>query len=572
MRIKVSKSKNSESYFVIKDITKNGKRTTKVVEALGNRSDILKKHPNVDPYEWAKQYAQKLTDEDKKKKAKIIVRYDPNKQISINEKRSYNIGYLFLQSLYHQLRIDKLCKNISEKYNYSFDLNAILSRLIYMRVLDPRSKKGTFDHANDLLEQHEVQPQQIYRALDILAKESNKIEEAIYSNSLDVVDRNQQILFYDCTNFYFEIEDEEGIKKYGKSKENRPNPIVQMGLFMDGNGLPLSFSIHEGNQNEQPTLKPLERRIIRDFELSQFIVCTDAGLSSYENRLYNSFGNRGFITTQSVKQLKKHLKEWTLDPNGWMKVGSYGKHTEKINIDKIDLDKDQNTYYKERWINENNLEQRLIVTFSPKYKKYNQNIRQRQIDRAMKKIDNPSGLKKARPNDYKRFLKVSHATEEGEIADKMQVTLNQEAIDKEATYDGFYAVCTNVEGDPKEILEISHRRWEIEESFRILKSEMSSRPVYVRKDERIKAHFLTCFLSLLLYRILEKKLDEEFTCPEIIDTLRTMRVFEYPGEGYIPTYTRTALTDKLHETFGFRTDTEIVPQKRMKKILKETKK
>jgi transposase len=572
MRIKISRSKNSESYFLIKDIYKNGKRTTKVVEALGNREEIQRKYPDLDPLEWANGYAKKRTEEEKNESAKILAAYNPNKQIPKGTQRSFNIGYLFLQSIYHQLKLDQICHSISEKYNFSFDLNAILSRLIYMRILHPTSKKGTFERATELLETHSVESQHIYRALDVLADESNAIETSVYKNSQSLIDRNTSILYYDCTNFYFEIEESDGLRQYGMSKEHRPNPIVQMGLFMDGSGLPLAFVMNPGNQNEQPTLKPLEKRILKDFKLSRFVVCTDAGLSSHENRLYNSMGNRAFVTTQSIKKLKKHLKEWALDPTGWTSTNHAGGKKKTINLLDLDMEKDQQTYYKERWIHENGLEQRLVVTFSPKYKRYHQAIREKQVERALKKMDKPNQLGKKRANDPARFIHSTHVTPDGEVAEKVSHTLNQSQIQEEAIYDGFYGVCTNLECSVEEVVQINQRRWEIEETFRILKSEMRSRPVFVRKDTRIKAHFLTCFLSLLVYRILEKKLDEAFSCPSIIQTLKEMRVLEYAGEGYIPTYIRTDLTDRLHEVFGFRTDTEIIDQKRMKKILKQTKK
>lgn len=570
MRIKVSRSKNSESYFVIKDIYRDNRRTTKVVEALGSREDIQAKHPGIDPLEWAKGYAKKLSEAEKQKNAKIIAKFNPHQMIPKGKQRSFNVGYLFLQSIYHALKMHQICKQISEKHGFTYDLNMILSRLVYMRVLQPTSKKGTFESANDLLEPHAVAAQHIYRALDVLAAESDFIEEAVYKNSLEVVDRNTSILYYDCTNFYFETEEADGLKQYGVSKENRPNPIVQMGLFMDGSGLPLAFVIHAGNQNEQPTLKPLEKRIVKDFNLSKFVVCTDAGLSSHQNRLYNAMSNRAFVTTQSIKKLKKHLKEWALDPNGWRLSGKNGKQT--VNLNEMRHNQGNQTYYKERWINENGLEQRLLVTFSPKHKRYQQSIREKQIERAMKKMESADRLTKKRANDPARFITATHITPDGEIANDAKYTLDDEQINKEAIYDGFYGVCTNLESTADEIVQINHRRWEIEETFRILKSEMRARPVFVRNDARIKAHFLTCFLSLLVYRILEKKLDESFTCPEIIQTLRKMNMLEYPGEGYIPTYTRTDLTDRLHDIFGFRTDTEIVEQKKMKKIMKQTKK
>lgn len=578
MRIKKSVSKNSVSYSVIENVRDiNGKSTTKVVEALGNEHEIRRRYPGVDPEEWARAYAKKLTEEKKLKSETIIIKHDPQKFIPKGDKRSFNVGYLFLKSIYHQLKLDKICKEISDRHNFTYDLNKILALLIYMRVIHPTSKRGTLERADDLLEPHVVETQHIYRALDILAEESDTIEKTVYKNSTAIVERKTELLYYDCTNFYFEIEEEEGLKQYGMSKENRPNPIVQMGLFMDGSGLPLAFVIHPGNKNEQPTLKPLEKRILKDFHLSKFVVCTDAGLSSHENRMYNSMNERAFVTTQSIKKLKKHLKEWALDPSGWEMVGSTQKGTSKkrkqtINLNDLDLKKDNQVYHKERWINENGLEQKLVVTFSPKHKRYQAGIREKQIDRALKKVEDPSRIEKKRTNSPDRFIQSTHITKDGEIAGKSHYTINSALVDKEAKFDGFYGVCTNLESTPEEIVKINQRRWEIEETFRILKSEMRTRPVFLQKDRRIKAHFLVCFLSLLTYRLLEKKIDESATCCEIIQTLREMRVLKVTNEGYIPTYTRTDLTDKLHDAFGFRTDTEIVPINKMKNILKEAKK
>lgn len=570
MRIKKSISKNSVSYSVIENVRDvNGKSTTRVVESLGNEEEIRAKYPGVDPEEWARAYAKKLTEEKKKEKAPIIAKYHPHKKIDHQHRQSFNIGYLFLQSIYYQLGLSQTTKTIQERYKFQYDLNEILSKLIYMRVLHPTSKKNSFEQAKSLLEGIHCEPHQMYRALDILKKESDFIQEMAYKNSLKLVNRHTKILYYDCTNFYFEMEQEEGNKRYGLSKENRPNPIVQMGLFMDASGLPLAFSIFGRNENEQGSLKPLEKKILKDFELSEVVVCTDAGLSSEKNRIYNTLGNRGFITTQSVKKLKKHLKEWVLDPSGWhIKPGDQAIHLSEID----DSPNNKNTYFKERWIKEGDLEQRLLVTFSPKYKHYQQTIRERQIDRALKKVDKPSALKKKRTNDPTRFICVQHATNDGEIANKSNFSIDKAAIQKEAQYDGLYGICTNLESNPLELIRINQQRWEIEESFRMMKSELKSRPVYVRNDDRIEAHFLTCFLALLIYRILEQKLDDAFTCSNIIQSLRDMRMMELSGEGYIPLYERTDLTDKLHEEFAFRTDYEIVPTKNMKKILRQTKK
>ncbi|MFD1040125.1 transposase [Virgibacillus byunsanensis] len=443
MRIKKSVSKHSISYSVIENVRDiNGKSTTKVVEALGNEEQIRAKHPGVDPEEWAREYAKQLTEEKKKKSETVMVKYNPNKSIAKGKMRSFNVGYLFLESIYHQLKLDTICKEISERRNFSYDLNKILALLIYMRVLHPTSKKGTLERADELLESHSVDNHHMYRALDILAEESDIIEKAVYKNSTEIVKRKTELLYYDCTNFYFEIEEAEGLKQYGMSKENRPNPIVQMGLFLDGSGLPLAFVINPGNQNEQPTLKPLEKRILKDFQLSKFVVCTDAGLSSHENRLYNSMSDRAFVTTQSIKKLKKHLKDWALDASGWQIVGSTqiihgNKKKQTINLNDLDMETDTHVYYKERWMNENGLEQKLIVTFSPKHKRYQAGIREKQIERAQTKVNNPSRIEKKRANNPDRFIQSTHVTEDGEIARKTSHTLIPNRLMKKQSMMGF---------------------------------------------------------------------------------------------------------------------------------------
>ena len=348
-----------------------------------------------------------------------------------------------------------------------------------------------------------------------------------------------------------------------------------MGLFMDGDGIPLAFDIHSGNTNEQTTLKPLEKRIFKDFGLSKFVVCTDAGLSSADNRKFNDINGRAFITTQSVKKLKNHLKQWALDPIGWSLDGE----NKLFDISLLDNDEEEyekyksRTFYKERWIKENGLEQKLIVTYSLKYRNYQRKIRTGQLERADKLIKNrKSDIKKKNQNDFRRFISSTNVTKDGEIADETIYGIDTNVVAKEEMYDGFYAVCTNLDDDASTIAKINHRRWEIEEWFRIMKSEFKARPVYLSRDDRIQAHFTTCFLALVLYRYLEKALDEKFTSHEIISGLRSMDFYSVPTEGYVPTYTRTDFTDALHEAFDFRTDYEIVSSKKMKKYFKDTKK
>ena len=569
MRLKVNKSKNSINYYIITDFkTKQGKRSTKVFKKLGNEKEILKISEGLVPLEWAKKQLDIVNRQLQEKQLKVTADFYQSNPIEKNKQLTFNCGYLFLQDIYYSLGLDKICKNISDKYRIKYDLNSVLSNLIYTRIIEPSSKLSAFETAKTFLEQPNFQLQNIYRALEIIANETEFIESSVYKNSLNVVERNTNILYYDCTNYFFEIEEAEGIKQYGKNKENRPLPIVQMGLFMDGNGFPLAFVIDSGNTNEQVTLKPLEKQIIKDFELSKFVVCTDAGLASRENRIFNNIQERSFIVTQSLKKIKGHLKDWALSKEGWHKLNS----KQLINLNDIDnSSSNEEIYYKERWINENNLPQRLIVSYSPKYAAYQKNVRNSQIERAQKLINNPSAVDKNRQNDPKRFVKSSSITADGEIADKKVLSLNQSAIDNEAMFDGFYAVCTTLEDDISNIIKINKRRWEIEESFRILKSDFKARPVYLKRDDRIKAHFTTCFLALLIYRILEHKLGEKYTSSKIIKTLRDMNLRELEGVGYIPTYTRTTITEELHNVFNVRTDNEMTILKDMNKIFKNIK-
>lgn len=576
MRIKKVQTKNTLQYSIIQDIKKDGKRTTTIYENIGTIDKIKLRCGNEDPLTWLDNYVKELNKKQKENNLPVIIEKYQNRLIPKDTKRLFNGGYLFLQQIYYDLKLNKICKDITDKYQFKFDLNNILSRLIYGRVLQPCSKIATYEFSKDLLEQPNFDSHQVYRALEIIAKEDNFIQSELYKNSSKLSPRNNKILYYDCTNFFFEIDEAEDDKQYGHSKENKPNPIVQMGLFMDGDGIPLAFNITPGNQNEQKTLKPLEEQIIKDFNLSKIVVCTDAGLASKSNRLFNNKNDKCFITTQSIKKLKKELKDWALDKTNWKLPGYENK---VIDISKLETNEELSkkfkdvTFYKERWIKDGNLEQRLIVTYSVKYRDYIRHIREGQIERAKKLIEsNPKKLGKVRQNDPKRFIDTVTTTKDGEVADKNHYFLSQDKIDEEKQYDGYYAVCTNLKDNALEIIKVNHRRWEIEESFRIMKSEFEARPVYLKRQDRIKAHFMVCFIALIIYRYLEKKLDNKYTVCEIIDTLKNMTFLQEKEIYYSPTYTRTDLTDLLHEKFGFRTDYETIYLKNLKKIFNETKK
>lgn len=581
MTLQLKKSGNYTYLYALKSFRKeDGKCTTKVVEKFGTVEELREKLNGEDPIEWARARVVEMTALEKEENKRVVVEYDPRAYIQSGEQRSYNGGYLFLQKIYYELGLDYICKKIAKKHKLlKYDLNGILSMLVYTRILYPGSKRSSLEDARKFFEQPECTLEQVYRALSLLAEEFNEIQADVYKRSQKLGKRDTQVVYYDLTNYFFEWEEEGGLVQYGHCKEGRPLPIVQMGLFMDRDGFPLAMCIEPGNKAETSTLKPMELILKDKFGLSKLVVCTDGGLSSYENRKNDSVGDRSFITVQSLKKLKGHLQEWALDSKGWHTAGS----DEEYDISALDPKEHyESLFYKERWdptkmSTGETLEQRIIVTFSFKYREYLAYVRERQVNRAVALLAKGQGAtsKRKSPNDAKRFIKSEHRTTDGEIAQIESYSLNQEMIDQESRFDGFYALCSDLEDPAPAIIRLNGGRWIIENGFRIMKTDFDARPVYVRRDDRIKAHFLTCFLALLIYKYLEKKVNragKHFTTEEIVDTLRSMDFLSIAGEGYVPTYTRTDLTNHLHGSAGFRTDTQIVTRQKMRNIIAQTKK
>lgn len=575
MYIAITGNKNNKDVYIYRSFRKeNGKASSCIYKKLGKYNALLEQFDgNEDKLmTWAKEQAAKETELYKQHTGKVSVEFSKAAAIPMNERRSFNVGYLFLQKLCTQLRLDKVCRTIKSRHNFKYDLNAILTDLVYARILSPASKLASYEYCQSLLEPPKYSLQDVYRSLSVIAGESDFIQSELYKNSNFIHPRNNRILYYDCTNYYFEIEEEDDFRRYGKSKENRPNPIVTMGLFMDADGLPLAFDIFPGNQNEQTTLKPLESKILQDFNCSEFIYCSDSGLGSSSNRRFNSLGNGAYIITHSLKKMKKEDREIALNPTQFRRIGS-DQFIDIRTLDESDEEIYNTIYYKEVPVVTGDMDETLVVTYSPKYKAYQRKIRARQIERAERIITAPGRKRKGKnQNDPMRFVKKTSVTTDGEIAEKQVYDLDEEQIQKEELYDGFYAVITNLEGDISEIIRINRQRWEIEENFRIMKTEFEARPIYVRREDRIKAHFMTCYISLLLYRLLEKELGNIYTADQILETLRSMQMtLLNTASGYIPSYTRTELTDTLHKTFDFRTDYEFITKTDMRTLIKDTK-
>lgn len=588
-RIKTTKSKNSESFYVIDDFTdpKTKKRSTFVVEKLGSINSLKEKY-NTDSRDEImnilKSYVDLLRKQDKENNALISINLSPSKLIPLDEERLYNIGYLFIKNILTSLGIKDICKNLKLKHRFQFDIYSIICDLVCTRIIYPGSKRSSYQSAQHFLDIPKYQLEDVYRSLPVLSKERYYIESELYKNSVDIFSRNTSVLYYDCTNFYFEVEEEDDFKKYGKSKENRPNPIVQYGLFMDADGIPIADMTFEGNRNEQFSLKELEEKIENDFHFSRFIVCADAGLNGWENKVYNDKKAQGaYIVTQPIKKLPKKLKDWAVDPKGWKILGYSGEYdiselNRSISLDgKIHQTKDI-VFYKDRWEKTTKktkqsegkytLEEHFIITYSTKYSDYQKHIREKKLERAKKLLKNPGKIGTSNPRDPKYYIKRTDTTENGEVADEIYYAIDEEKVAEDMRYDGFYAVTTDLEDSNLElIIKANKRRWEIEESFEIMKNEFKTRPIYVTLEEAIKGHLLTCFIALLVYRILEKKyLKEEYTCQHIIKTLRTMNITHVGGNNYIPSFKRTELVDRLAEEFGFQPSRELLTQKYLKKF------
>ena len=599
-RIKISSSKNSKSYSIIEDYHRNGKRTTKIIDYIGNYNTILElaQKENIDVETYLDNYLNKYKSEHKiiQEPEEVIIKKYSNKLIPRNMINKFNIGYLFLKDIYYSLKLDKIANNISKKYKFEFDLNEVLSNLVFSRIIYPSSKLKTFELSQNFIETPKYDINNLYRGLTYLNNDLDYIQKELYNNSKSVVDRNTRVLYFDCTNYYFSINQEDELRKYGKGKDHKPNPLVGMGLFMDGNGLPIAMNIFPGNESETKNLIPLQEKIAKDFNLENenTIICTDAAMCTDEIKRFNIKDGRSFVITQSIKKLKEEYKQEVFRDSDWRIIGDL-RNTYNLSDFLNDEEKRKHNYetifYKIIKTETSHVTQDLIVTFQIKYQDYLRNVRNEQIQRASKKISSSYKGEKIKlstnQNDYRRFIKEEVSTNK-EIKDRSEdnslneakkkeeyfycYSIDNNIIKEEEKYDGYYGITTNLVGDIRDILNISKNRWEIEESFRILKTDFDSGTINLSREDRIKAHFLTCFIALLIHRILEDKLNYKYTNTQIIEKLREMTVYEEKGSGYSPAYVRDDLTDDLHEIFGFRTDYEINTYENFKKIFDSIKK
>ena len=613
MKLYYDKRLKDPTYYIQQGFRNGKKTTTKNIKRLGKHSELLLITDN--PLEYAKNEVKKMNEEYRSGRSEFIVTMDFNERIPSTDSpcsnsTSLNIGYLYLKDIYAKLNLSDFFKSVSSDRKITYDCNKICQFLTYARILDPASKYGTYDKLDTYYEKPQVEYQHMIRFLDILDRNSDKYLKHLFDNSENIVKRDTSVMYYDCTNYFFETEkpDEEiidevtgeiilGLRQFGISKENKTSPIVEMGLIMDSRGIPISMCIHPGNTNEQLTAVPLEKEVIKMTGNKKFIYCADAGLGSYNIRKFNDMGGRAYIVTQSVKKLGQEIKNIVFNDSNYHLLSNDDAITlkEMRTFDKKDANNlslyndfaykvipantamDTGLYEEKVYKNgrtkkvkaKGTLHQYIIVTFSRKMMEYQRTIRERQLERAKKllRLKDPEKIKKG-PNDIRRFLKNTSS-------DTANYVLDMDKIHEEEKYDGFYAVATNLDDSAKDILAVAQNRYKIEDCFRIMKTNFDARPVFLRKPERIRAHFLICYTALLIYRLMECKLDDNLThvtTSNLIKTLRNMNVVNMDDMYYKSIYSGSQALDALERCFELQLNRKYYRPSDLNKIVKKISK
>ena len=606
MRLSFSRPQRPHTIYVLKSFRdKNGKSTSRRVETLGSEEEIEKRHGCPDGLEWAKAHVARLNTEEKAAKERIKVEFSPAERINPGEQVSYDCGDLLLLPLYTRLGLPQVCEGIVKGTKVKYDLNGILEALVMLRLLSPCSKLGSYGLGKKRIRKMTCELEDIYRALSLLSSHIDDIQAAVWENSRKIVRRDTRVVYYDCTNYYFEIEDNdpvgkdprhpdrpEGIRRRGKSKEHRPNPIVQMGLLMDADGIPLSFIIFPGNESEQPSLQKIEEMVAGKFGLNEFVISTDAGLSSEDNRRYNMTEGREYIAVQSLPKLPVADQEMALDPHGWHiafrdeglgPIFPDDPMRDTFNLDEIDLMAERHTkFYKEIIVDKciggkksTSRPERVIVTYCHDFALYLRHKREERIKAAGIIIKDKRVRPRQSQQDPRQYVSTVYATKDGEVAAHISMSLDTMAIEDEARFDGFYAYGTSLDDDAVDVLRARSFHREIEHLFRTTKSFLDARPVYLQRADRIRSHFLICFLSMVILKILQKQLGmPDLSIDRLIKTIRGFKLGYIRGAGYIPLFERNEVTDRLQEINDICVDTQIVKVKSLnamyRKVLKKS--
>ncbi len=603
MHLSPAKPGEGTIYYIAKSFrNERGISTKKNMFRLGTLEEIRQREGVADAWEWAQSELARRNEEERLGRQKVKIELSPTQRIKYGEQHLYNAGDLLLLPLYNQLGLQQICESIKRDSRVRYNLNEILEALVVLRILCPCSKKSVMDLNQKRIRKATFALEDVYRSLSLLSSHIEGMQVAVWRNSQKVMKRNTRVIYYDCTNYYFEIEDNDrdyvdrdtgevviGLRKRGKSKENRPNPIVQMGLLMDEDGIPLSFIIFPGNESEQPSLQQIERAVTEKFGLNEFIVSTDAGLSSEDNRRYNMVAGRDYITVQSLPSLPKADQNMALDPRGWRvafrastlaPIDSDDPDREIFNLNEIDLEAERHTrFYKEIIVNkrlegraDTERAERIIVTYSHDFALYLRHKREERLRQAQKIVKNKQTKSRQSQQDPRRYVETTYITKGGEQANHISMSINEEAVENEARFDGFYAYGTSLDDHAADVLRARSFHHEIEHLFRTTKTFLDARPVYLQRQDRIRSHFLVCFLAMVILKMLQKQLNmPDVSIDELINTLRSFEFDYFEGIGYRPLFKRNQITDRLQEINGMTIDNQLIETKTMNKLYRNIK-
>lgn len=587
--------------YIQKKVRIDGRSTTLTVRRLGLLEDIRREHGCADPRQWVIDLARKMTEEERAGKEKVSLDFYPGTLLSKGRSPLRSGGDLLLLPVYGKLGLGRMCKTLVNGSKVKYDLGEILQTLVVGRILHPSSKRRTLELSKSMVCPPKFDLEDMYRALSLLAGRIDDIQATVWEHSKKVLERNTRVIYYDCTNYFFEIENNDkdyvdrdtgefvpGLRKRGKSKEHRPNPIVQMGLLMDGDGIPLAFTVFPGNESEQPSLQLIEEMVARKFGLNEFIISTDAGLSSEDNRRYNMTERREYIAVQSLPLLPAADQRMALDPRGWRvawrenenPVDTDDPGREIFDLDQIDLVKERHTRFYKEIIVDKRLDgkkssarpERVIVTYNHDYALFLKNKRAERVAQAEKIVRNKQTRSRQSQQDPRRYVSTSYLTRNGELAEKISMTIDFDAIKDEERFDGFYAYATSLDDHAIDVLRARSFHHEIEHLFRTTKTHLEARPVFLRRQERIKAHFLICFLAMVVLKTLQKQLDmPQVTIDQLIDILRNFKFGIVQGNYYLPMFNRNDITDRLQALAGVQVSTQLIKATSMRAFYRKVK-
>lgn len=584
MKLKLIHSKIATTAYVQKSVREGSKVTTKTVMRLGTLDEIARREGCADPLSWCRAKVAEMTAAEKDRSQPVVVQYKPERRARLGEDPFRVGGDMLMAGLYRSLGLPEICAAIQRGGKSHYDLNVILRTLVMGRILFPGSKWATREQSRRFIKAPGFEAEELYRSLSLLSGSIDAVQAEVFRRSRSVVERRTGAIFYDCTNYYFETDEEDALRRRGKSKEGRPNPIVQMGLFMDYDGIPLAFVIFPGNESEQQTLQPLEERLAEDFGLTEFVVSTDAGLGSEDNRRYNMTEGREYICVQSLPQLGEKDRLMAIAPEGWRvavrdkelgPVDPGDPERDIFNLGELDMERERHTKFYKEILVEKKLKgkgprmERVIVTYCHDFALYLRHKREQRLEKAKKIVKAKSTRPRQSQQDPRRYVETLYCTADGELAERIVMGIDEKAIEQEQRLDGFYAYGTSLDDHAVDILRVRGFHGEIEHLFRTTKSFLEARPVFLQRGERIKSHFLICFLAMTILKILQKQLGmEQLSIDRLIATLREYNFNYIHGVGYTPLFQRTEVTDRLQEIAGVRLDYEITTKREMGRIYK----